>query len=673
MARSTRSASRILEAPLAAVCLLDGREQDIVHLAARGVDPVVLKARALDRRRPPGSLLDAKAPVRLAAPSAPTGASPTAFEEGALLGMAIRTASQLHGWMCFGGRPIPQGFDEEDERVAVSLAARLAVVYENATLFDTVQRHSARLHLTTSEREQSRIKLWESEQRFRQIAENMREVFWLTDPAKNEMLYISPAYDEIWGRSSQDLYSSPRGWLEAIHPEDRERVLHAAQTHQALGRYAEEYRIVRPDGSVRWISDRAVPVADDQGRVYRIAGIAEDVTERRRAEAEIARTTRALRMLSACNEALIRAEEEDSLLQRICQIAVELGGYAIARVGFLVGEKSGSVEVRAHAGETPAFLATLAPTWTSGPDGPIVSGRTLGSEAVVMERLSDVPSLAKYADALRQAGLGGAIALPLRDGARTFGLLALYMSEGARVGVDELKLLKELAADLAFGLGAIRIRAERERAGADLLTSLKEKEALLKEVHHRVKNNMQVIASLLRLESSRADQPATRSTLSDMQHRIHSMAALHETLYRSNSFAEVDLSKYLRQVVNHLNRTSAPPGRASFILDLAPVSLEMERAIPCGLALNELVSNSLKHGLPEGRAGTIWVNLTRTEEGAVCLGVRDDGVGLPEDWRSRSVRSLGLQLVQDLARQLGGQLTVGPGTRFEIAFPARTP
>ena len=129
-----------------------------------------------------------------------------------------------------------------------------------------------------------------SDERFRQVAENIREVFWLTDVAKDRMLYVSPAYEEITGRTCESLYQQPRSWLEAIHPEDRRRVRQAMQAKQATGDYHEEYRILRPDGTVRWLSEQAFPVRDDQGIVYRIAGVAEDVTERRRLEDQFRQT-----------------------------------------------------------------------------------------------------------------------------------------------------------------------------------------------------------------------------------------------------------------------------------------------------------------------------------------------------------------------------------------------
>ncbi len=135
----------------------------------------------------------------------------------------------------------------------------------------------------TAER-QADESLHASELRFRQMAENIREVFWLTDSTKTQMLYVSPAYEEIWGRSCESLYASPSDWVDAIHPEDRERVLQAAQAQQASDEYVEEYRIIRPDGAIRWIRDRAFPILRNEGQVYRIAGLAEDITGHKKAD-----------------------------------------------------------------------------------------------------------------------------------------------------------------------------------------------------------------------------------------------------------------------------------------------------------------------------------------------------------------------------------------------------
>ncbi len=138
-----------------------------------------------------------------------------------------------------------------------------------------------------SERRRAEGALRESEERFRQMAENIREVFWMTDPEKNRIIYISPGYEQIWGRTCQSLYAEPRSWLAAIHPDDRDRVLEAALTKQVSGEYDEEYRIVRPDRSIRWIQDRAFPIRDESGKIYRVTGIAEDITDRKEAQAAL--------------------------------------------------------------------------------------------------------------------------------------------------------------------------------------------------------------------------------------------------------------------------------------------------------------------------------------------------------------------------------------------------
>ncbi|MDB6005116.1 MAG: Histidine kinase [Prosthecobacter sp.] len=138
-----------------------------------------------------------------------------------------------------------------------------------------------------TERKLAEDALRESEERFRQIAETIQEVFWITDAARQQMLYISPAYERIWGRSCASLQTTPQKWFTAIHPDDRERVLLAVNTQQSDGTYDEEYRIIRPDGSLRWIRDRAFPVRNARGETYRVVGVAQDITESKRSRDQL--------------------------------------------------------------------------------------------------------------------------------------------------------------------------------------------------------------------------------------------------------------------------------------------------------------------------------------------------------------------------------------------------
>jgi PAS domain S-box-containing protein len=220
------------------------------------------------------------------------------------------------------------------------------------------------------------------------------------------------------------------------------------------------------------------------------------------------------------------------------------------------------------------------------------------------------------------------------------------------------------------------ITQQVQRQG-QLQSALQEKTALLNEVHHRVKNNLQVITSLLRLEAGRASEPATRTVLDEMKGRIRSMALVHETLYRSGNFAGVELHRYIQQVASVAFRAQASTGgNVRLVLDLASVTATLDLATPCGLLVNELISNCVKHGFVHGQSGEVRVALQRTpgspdEAARWCLRVSDTGVGLPADFEARRVQSLGLQLVSDLAGQIGGALVIepGPGAAFSVTFP----
>jgi two-component sensor histidine kinase len=217
-----------------------------------------------------------------------------------------------------------------------------------------------------------------------------------------------------------------------------------------------------------------------------------------------------------------------------------------------------------------------------------------------------------------------------------------------------------------------KLLQQHKQAEATVRASLHEKESLLMEIHHRVKNNLQIISSLLHLQADKIDSPIAKSAMANMQNRIRSMALIHEHLYRSENFAAVDLAVYLTQLCNQLFRTLVvTPSRIKLHLDLAPVHLKIDQAIPCGLLVNELVSNAFKHAFPADRGGELCVELHQSADGALArLRVADNGVGLPPDFTMDDSASLGLKLATNLARQLGGRLAIGtgPGAVFELEF-----
>jgi PAS domain S-box-containing protein len=168
------------------------------------------------------------------------------------------------------------------------------ILWNNTMLRDAAGNYIgvASIGQDVTERRRAEEALRESEQRLRQVVETIREVFWMVDLSSNQMIYVSPGYESIWGRTCESLYASPRDWVEAIHPDDRERIHHSYEAHATAGTYDEEFRIQRPDGQERWIRDRGFPVKDENGTVYRIAGVAEDITERKKLEQQFLRAQR---------------------------------------------------------------------------------------------------------------------------------------------------------------------------------------------------------------------------------------------------------------------------------------------------------------------------------------------------------------------------------------------
>lgn len=214
---------------------------------------------------------------------------------------------------------------------------------------------------------------------------------------------------------------------------------------------------------------------------------------------------------------------------------------------------------------------------------------------------------------------------------------------------------------------------ERQRVEEQLKASLREKELLLKEVHHRVKNNMQVISSIFSLQSQLITDPDTLSILTDSQNRIRSMALIHEKLYQSTSLAQIDFADYVRNLVQNLISTYRDGvNKIQLNLNISNVSLDIDTAIPCGLIINELVSNSLKHAFKHQQFGEIMIVSNRTTHRQLHLIIRDNGVGLPQELNIQKTNSLGLRLIRALSRQLNGKWEIynNQGTIFEIIFPA---
>ncbi len=212
---------------------------------------------------------------------------------------------------------------------------------------------------------------------------------------------------------------------------------------------------------------------------------------------------------------------------------------------------------------------------------------------------------------------------------------------------------------------------ERKLAEAQIQTSLREKEVLLQEIHHRVKNNLQVISSLLDLQSQQLEEQAMLEVFRESQNRVKSMALVHEKLYQSKNFARINFAEYTESLTNFLFKAyKLNSGNVKLELDIDEVNFNIEIAIPCGLIINELVSNALKYAFPNNRSGIIRMVIRSEGNNTYTMIVEDNGVGFPIECDLNKVKSLGLQLVNVLVKQLKGTLEIDQswGSKFQIRF-----
>jgi PAS domain S-box-containing protein len=437
--------------------------------------------------------------------------------------------------------------------------------------------------------------------------------------------YLSPGFKRMFGYEPEELRSLPETWQKLIFPEDLPGVLEAFDRHVgSLGEapFYNEVRYRHKDGSTVWVicAGRVVEWTDS-GEPRRMVGCHVDITGRKEAEAALLRSTRLLESIIDAVSAPVFFKNRDG---------VYLGCNA-AFAGML------GLKRRDIIGKTALEIAPveLARRYHEADIALMESGRHQLYETEVL-----------HADGTRHQVMFHKS--PFRD------------EYGALAGI----------------VGAMIDITDRKQMETDLRDSLDEKVALLKEVHHRVKNNLQIVDSLLGLQANRSGNPHVLEVLQDSRNRVRSMALLHEALYRSGNLARIDFSAYVDELCSRILHTF---GRAADGVSLetrvAHLGLTLDQAMPCGLIINELVSNALKYGFPHGRSGRVLVELSPSSEEMLVLRVANDGVSLPEGLDPESTPTLGLKLVFDLAGQLGGHLTIdrhrGAGASFKVVFPAR--
>jgi diguanylate cyclase (GGDEF)-like protein/PAS domain S-box-containing protein len=322
-----------------------------------------------------------------------------------------------------------------------------------------------------------------SELRFRQMAESIRDVFFLRSIDSTHIYYVSPAYERIWGRTCESLYLNPASWLDAIHPDDREHaLLHFAKNEKS--EFDTEFRIVRLDGGVRWINARGAPILDDAGQPYRTAGVISDITERKQADIRIEHLNRVYAVLSQISALSVRVEDRGELFREACRIAVEAGAFRMAWIGVVNRQTLEGNVVAWHGGEEGYIERIKLTLKADTPDSERPACRALRLlKPIICNDIATDPSIAELREELLDRGHKSLGCFPLTVAGRPDAVLTLFAAEAHAFNEEEMRLLLELTRNISFALDHLDKRERLDYlAYYDELTGLANRSLFLERV-----------------------------------------------------------------------------------------------------------------------------------------------------------------------------------------------
>jgi PAS domain S-box-containing protein len=448
-----------------------------------------------------------------------------------------------------------------------------------------------------------------SEERFRALTELSPTQIAVTRASDGIILFTNAAYNKAFGFQEGELIGSKAPDLY-VYPKERDALLRVLKEKGAVQGY--NILVRKKDAMLFWISASIACIVFDG--VPALLGASINIDEQKKAEEQ----------LNTITQDLKRAQE-----------VAQAGNWRLDTVNNIL-------------------------TWSD--ENHKIFGVPKGTPLTYETFLSFIhPDDQSLVDAKWKAGLEG----------EPYDVEHRIIANGNIKWVREKAFLEFKDGKVIGGFGITQDITKRKKIEEQLRRLLSEKETLLKEVHHRVKNNMQMISSLIRLQARRIKNEYIKKTLEDSQNRIRSMALVHEILYKSENLSDINFSKYIKRIVSDLLLLSREK-HVSLDLKIERVPIGLDSAIACGLIVNELVSNSLKYAFLGKGAGEISIKFI-TGKGRAKLTVKDNGVGLPENFNIHSLNSLGLQLVETFVKQLSGTLDISSknGAEFSITFPIK--
>lgn len=462
-----------------------------------------------------------------------------------------------------------------------------------------------------TQRKITEFNLEKSEERLQLVLAGTNDGWWDWDLIENK-LYYSPRWWTMFGYEENEIEMQPSIYPNYVHPEDRERVETSFAESLANGTssYEIECRLLSKSGTYIPILSRGYILRDSNNVPIRVSGSDMDLTDRKLAEDQIKQSEEKYRSLIETSPEIIMIADKEEKIQFINFVS---GNYSKDEI--IGSSLYNFVNVKHH----PEIIKAH-------------------------ERIFNGSKSEQYET----------------EGTDKNGNKAYFITH---VGP---KYLDDKVVGLVLFISNI---TDRKKSEESIKQSLEEKEVLLKEVHHRVKNNLQIISSILNLQSSTVSDKQTLDLLKNSQDRIRSMSLIHELLYQTKDFSTINFSEYIRSIATNLFQSYNQNKLINLTLELSPVSLDLDSAIPCGLIINELITNSLKYAYPNSENGAIKIHLSQ-EKDIVILIIEDNGKGFPSAIDFRETESLGMQLVVSLTDQIDGEIKMdnSKGTKFEIQF-----
>ncbi len=461
--------------------------------------------------------------------------------------------------------------------------------------------------------------LAKSEDNYRTLSENSPAAVFKFLMSKEDgsfsFPFITKRIKELSGIEAEEIMKNSSALLNMIHPDHREDFVKGVlESANDLIEYSAEIKFIK-DNEERWAKATGRPELLPNGDIL-WNGFLEDITDRKRAEKKLKESEEKFRSIT--EKSLVGVYLiQDGKFRYVNPKFAEIFGYSVDEMIDKIGPKE----------------LTYAEDWHIAEEN--IKKREGGEEESINYTFRGITKEKKIVHI------------------EVFGTRTRYNEKPAIIGT-----LHDITK---------RITAEEK-----LKTSLQEKETLLKEIHHRVKNNMQVISSLIELQSSFIMEKTGIDHFKETTGRIKSMALIHEKLYHWDNLSEIDFKEYIKTLSSEISRSYTHPScEIDIIVNIKDISLNMEKAIPCGLIINELITNSYKHAFHDQQKCTVQIDLTRDKKGNYHLKVSDNGIGLPKDIDLSDENRLGFQLVKALTEQLKGRIEIikEKGTAFKITFP----